>query len=96
MSLTTFARAERAYLTPPDPITLDTPSKPVGDQCADDCPDRTTCAFCDLPVCTTHEGSDETHETCQGTAHHDCHRQACKERECWEDPDAAYDARFED
>jgi hypothetical protein len=93
-----FFRAEAAYLTPPDLDVVDGPVVAVAAGCAalmdplermmleeDPC-EPTDCAFCEQPVCQAHSSGDaELVNSCDGSAHDTCHRQACTDRDCWYD-----------
>ncbi len=59
--------------------------------CPADCPTTTTCTYCASPACPRHD-PDGTISGCpDGTSHRACHEAYCRDRDCFEDPDAGWD-----
>lgn len=81
-------------LTRPD--LSDRPAAAAVVPCTASCSDTGTCPFCCETLPCPHGGDDSPAPmTCVGPAHDQCHRDGCRERECWTDPDAAWTMRNE-
>ena len=79
-----------AYYTPTDRFAGDVPEVGVTPDCPrDECPDfHGTCDVCGTGVCETHPAPERGVDTtatrgCADWAHESCHRQTCRDRDCW-------------